>query len=98
MLKIQSIMPRERLLIYISYKYKYSKILSFITIDDVSITKYDIPYLYKYPSHFDNFDIHPVLHLLVMSKLFGPVNEVDPHNKYIWSDLVLEKYWVTQCG
>ena len=26
------------------------------------------------------------------------VNEVESHKKYRWSDLALEKYWVTQCG
>ena len=33
-----------------------------------------------------------------MSKFFVYVNEVDSHNKYSQSDLVLEKYCVTQCG
>ena len=33
-----------------------------------------------------------------MSKFFGSVNEVNPHNKSRQSDLAQEKYWVTQCG
>ena len=33
-----------------------------------------------------------------MYKLFGSVNEVDSHNKSRQSDLVLDKFWVTQCG
>ena len=47
---------------------------------------------------FDNVSIHPVAHTLVMSKLFGSINEVDYHRKSRQSDLALEKYWFTQCG
>ena len=33
-----------------------------------------------------------------MSKLFGSVNEVDPHKKLRQSNLALEKYGLSQCG
>ena len=33
-----------------------------------------------------------------MYKLFGSVNEVDPYNKSMQYDLLLEMFLVTQCG
>ena len=57
-----------------------------------------IPYLLKYPDQCSNVSIRPVDHPLLMSKCFDSVNEVDSHNKSLQSDIVLEKFWVTQCG
>ena len=57
-----------------------------------------IPYLSEYPDQFNNVSIHPVSLPLLMSKLFGAVNEVDPHNKLWQSDIAMEKFLVTQCG
>ena len=51
-----------------------------------------------YPDQFLNVDIHPVACTLFMYKFFGSVNEYESHNKPMKSDLVLEKFWFTQCG
>ena len=72
---------RDSLLISIGYTYKTWKVLSFISTEYAGSIKSGIPYLYKYPDPFDHFYVRPVAFTLFMSKLFGSVNEVDPHNK-----------------
>ena len=44
---------------------------------------------------FSNVSICPVSNPFLMSRFFGSVSEVDPHNKSHQSDLALEKFWVT---
>ena len=61
-------------------------------------TKLGITYLFKYPDQFYNVSTFPVACLLLMSKFFSSVNEVDSHKTSRQSDLALEKFWVTQCG
>ena len=90
--------PGDRPLIAIGHNYKSRNVLSLIATEDAGSTKADITYLSKYPGPFDNVAILPVDITLVMSKLFGYVNEVNCHSKSRQSDLVLEKYWVAQCG
>ena len=89
--------PGDRLLIFIRYKYNMRKVLSFIVTDNAGITNTGIAYLSKYPEQFTNVSIHPVARPVVMSKK-SAVNEVDSHKKSRQSDLALEKWWVTQCG
>ena len=60
--------PRDRPLIAIGYKYNARKVLSFIVTYNVGITKTGIPYLSKYPDQFTNVAIRPVARPLVMSK------------------------------
>ena len=76
-----------RPLISIGYKYNACRVLYFITTADAGSTNSDIPYLSMYPEPFSNFSIFPVAHPLSMSKLFVSVNEVEPNNKSIQSDL-----------
>ena len=85
-------------LIAIVCKYNTRKVLSFIVTDNTGSTKTGIPYLSKYPDQFTNVAIRPVARPLVMSFFFPAVNVVDSQNKSRHSDLVLEKWWVTQCG
>ena len=42
--------------------------------------------------------IQPVSFPHRISKLFGSVNETDPHKKTIQADLALEKYWIIHCS
>ena len=60
--------PGDRPLISIGYKYNARKVLSFIVTDNVGTTKTGIPYLSKYPDQFTNVVIHPVACPLVMSR------------------------------
>ena len=58
--------PGDRTLIAIGYKYNARKVLSFIVTDNVGITKTGTPYLSKYPDQFTDVDIRPVSRPLVM--------------------------------
>ena len=62
--------PGDRPLIDIGYKYNTRKVLSFIVTDNSGSTKTGIPYLSKYPDQFTNVAICPVVRPLVMSKTF----------------------------
>ena len=96
-LRSNVMVPRERLIISIGYRYNSGKVLSFIAIAGAGITTLGIPYLSNYPDQFSNVSICPVAHTLLMSKFFGFVNGVESQYKSRHSDLALEKFWVAQC-
>ena len=98
MLRSKCMVPGDGPIIAIGYKYNARKVLYFIAIADAGNIKAGIPYLSRCPYPFYNASILPVYSPLAMYKLFGSVNEVDSHNKSMQYDLVLEKFWVTQCG
>ena len=98
MLSSKPVVPRDRPLIYISYKYNVRKVLYFIVTENSGKKNTGIPYLSKYPDQFTNDSICPVTHTLVMSKQKSAINEVDSNNKSGQSDLALENFWVTKCG
>ena len=62
--------PGDRLLIAIGYKYNMRKVLYFIVIDNTGITQRGLTYLSKYSDQFTNVAIFPVDRLLVMSTYF----------------------------
>ena len=72
--------PGDRPLIAIGYKYNAQKVLSFIVTDNAGSTETRIPYLSKYPDQVTNVAIRPVARPLFMSKN-STVNEVDSHKK-----------------
>ena len=98
MFKSNHMVPRGRPLISIGYKYNAWGGFSFIATADTRNIKAGIPYLYKYPYPFSIVAILPVFCSLLMSNFFGSFYEVDSQNKSSQYDLVLEKFWVTQCG
>ena len=69
-LRSNHMVPRDRPLIAIGYKYNARKVLSFIVTDNAGSTNTGIPYLSKYPDQFTNVAIRPVARPLVMSKTF----------------------------
>ena len=77
MLNRKYVVPGDRPLIDIGCNYNVQKVLYFIDTEDAGSIKYGITYLYNYPGLFDNVDFCPVASPLVMSKLFGSVNEAD---------------------
>ena len=97
LLRSKHMVPGDRPLIYIGYKYNAQKVLSFVFTDNAWSTKTGIPCLSKYPEQFTNVVISPVSRPLVVSKQYS-VNQVDSHNKSRQSYLALEKWWVTQFG
>ena len=60
--------PGDRPLIAIVYKYNAWKVISYIITDNSGIIKTGIPYLYNYPDQFTHVVILPVTLPLVMSK------------------------------
>ena len=66
MLSSNLMVPRDRSLIAIGYKYNVRKVIYFIVIENTGITKTGIPYLSKYPDQFTNVAISPVARPLVM--------------------------------
>ena len=80
-LSSKHIVPGDRPLIAISYKYNVWKVLSFIVTDNSGSTQTGITYLPKYPAQFTNVAIRPVARPLIMSNCFSAVNEVDSNNK-----------------
>ena len=76
-------------LIYVGYKYNTHKVLYFVDIQDLWITKSGIFYLYSYPELFSNAYILPVGCPIYMYNLFGSVYEVYSHHKSRQYDLAL---------
>ena len=69
-LRSKPMVPRERALIGIGYKYNAWTVLYFIVIDNAGSTNTGIPYLSKYPHQFTNVTIRRVARPLVMSIFF----------------------------
>ena len=65
------------------------KVLSFIVTENTGITQVVLPYSSNYPDQFINVAIFSLACPLVVSKFFGPVNEIDSYKKPRQSDLVL---------
>ena len=55
MLRRNPVVPRDRPLIAITYKYNARKVLFLISTDDSGITKAYIPYLFKCTDQFEIF-------------------------------------------
>ena len=92
MTKRKSTVSGDRPIINIGYKYNYWKVLYFIFTEYLGIINTDIPYLSHHPYHFDNVNILPVSCPLVLSWLFGSVNEFESQNTPKQSDSALKKY------
>ena len=60
--------PEDRPLFAIGYKYNARTFLSFIVTDNAGSKNTGIPYLSKYPDQYTNVAIRPVVRPLVMSK------------------------------
>ena len=58
----------------------------------------DVPYSSCYPDKFSNVSILPVLRSNFLGKYFSECNAINNHKRMRQSDLLLEKYWVTQSG
>ena len=69
-LRRKPIVPGDRPLIAIGYKYNARKFLYFILTGNADSTQTGITYLSKYPDQFTNVSICPVAHTLVMSIFF----------------------------
>ena len=93
-LRSNPMVPGERPVLAIGYKYNSQKVVSFFATAGAGRTTLGIPHLLKYPDQFSNVSIRPFSRPLLVSKFFGSVNEVDSHNKSRQSDISLEKFWL----
>ena len=78
--------PGDRPLIAIGYKYNARKVLYFIVTENARSTNTGITYLSKYPDQFNNVAICPVACPLVMSKnlLLMRLNPTTNQDSLIW--------------
>ena len=100
-LRSKLMVPRDRPLIAIGYKYIAWKVLSFIVTDNVGSTKTGIPYFYKYPDQCTIVAIRPVAHPLVMSKqnlLLMRLNPTSNQYNLIWHWRSGELLNIVGCG
>ena len=69
-LSSKPVVPGERPILAIGYKYNCQKVLSFVDTVGAESTMLDINYLSNYPDQFSNVSIFPVAHTLLMSKFW----------------------------
>ena len=84
-LRSKPMVPADRPLIDIGYKYNARKVLSFIVTENIGITNNGIPYLSKYPDQFTNTAIRPVSRsLLLKNLLLMRLNPTTNQDIMIW--------------
>ena len=86
----------ERPLLAIGYKYNSRKVLGFIAIEGAGSTEPGDPYLSRFPDIYYNVSVRPVVRPHLLGRYFNACNAIENHNRMRQSDLLLEKYWVTQ--
>ena len=90
--------PGERPLLAIGYKYNSRKVLGFIATEGAGITEPGDPYLSFFPNMYSNVSVRPVVRPHLLGSYFNVCNTIDSNNRMQQSDLLLDKYWVTQSG
>ena len=90
--------PGERPLLAIGYKYNSRKVLGFIATEGAGSTEPGDPYLSRFPGIYSNVSVRPVVLPHLIGRYFNACNAIYNHNRMRQSDLLLEKYWVTQSG
>ena len=90
--------PCEMPLQAIDYKYNSRNVLVFIDSEGAGSAEPGDPYLFRFPDIYSNVSVCPVVFPHLLGGYFNACNAIDNHNMMQQSDLVLEKYWVTQSG
>ena len=80
-------------LLAIGYKCNFRKVLGFISAEGAGSTEPGDTYLSSF-----TVSVCSTIHHHFLCKYFNACNAIDNHNMMRQSDLVLEKYWVTQSG
>ena len=92
------IFPGGITLVNIGYKYNPRKVLGLIATDGSGSTELDYLYLSGFPEIYFNISINPVVCPNFISRHFNAYNAIGDHNSMHHSDLVIDKYRVTQSG
>ena len=90
--------PGGKPLLAIGYKYNYRMVLVFIATEGDGSTEPGDTYLSCFPYIYSNVYIHPVVCPHLLCRYLNACNSLYNHNRMWQSDIVLEKYWVTQSG
>ena len=97
-LNITPIFPGERPLLAIGYNYNSRKVLGFIATEGARSTEPGDPYLSRFLDIYSNVSVRPFVFPHLLGRYFNACNAIDNHNRMRQSDLLLDKYWVTQSG
>ena len=90
--------PGGRSLLAIGYKCNYMKVLGFIATEGDGSTAPGDPYVSQFPDIYSNVSVYPIVCPHFLGRHFNACNAKEKHNSMRQSDLVLDKYWVTQSG
>ena len=90
--------PGDRPLISIGHKCNSWKVLGFIATEGDGITYTGYFYLFCLPENYSNVSIHPVVVPRIIGTFFNACNAIYNNNRMRKSDLVIDKYKVTQSG
>ena len=97
-MKITPIFPDKIPLLDIGYKYHSIKVLGFIATDGDGNNEPGDPYLSCFPDIYSNVYVCPVFCPHLLGRYFNAYNAIYNHIRMQQSDLVLDKYWLTQSG
>ena len=97
-MKIYPIVPGDRPLMVIGYKYIYHKFLWFIDTEGAVSIVIGVPYLSCCFYNYSNVSICPIFCPRVIGRYFSACNETENHNRIWQSDISIYKYWVTHGG
>ena len=90
------IVPGDRPLMVIVYKYNYRKVLVFIANDGDGNTEPGDTYLSRYPDNCFNVYVRPIVCPCLKGRSFNACNSIYNHNKMWQSYPEVNKYLVTQ--
>ena len=97
-MKSTQIVPGERPLLAIGYKYNSRKVLEFISTEGYGSTESGDPYLSSFPDMYYNVSVHPVVRPHLLGSYFNVCNAIYNQNRMLQSKLVLDKYLEKQSG
>ena len=82
----------------IGYKYKYRKVLGFISTGGAGSTDPGDPYLSCFLDIFSNVSVCPDVRTHFLGGYLNACNLIENHNR-VWNSILdIDKYWVTHSG
>ena len=90
-----SIVPGDRPLMVMGYKYNYRRSLGFIATKGGRSTEPGDPYLSRLLDICSIVSVIPVVSPRLLGISFNACNSIYNHNRMRQSDIALEQYWVT---
>ena len=94
-MKSNPIVPGDRPLMNIRYKYNSWKFLEFTDDEGGRITEPGDTCLSRFPGNYSIVSIFPVVRPCMIGRYLNGCNPIDNHNRMRKSDITIEIYWVT---